>query len=105
MSTLAIRVLEAGTMGAAPFEPRPYPRIGDAVSIGTASGDGRKGYYFEGVVVERRRRALNTSIVVRREHAGFCVDLALRLHSHDVRARSARSCESGAAPMACGCRP
>lgn len=104
MSTLAIRVLEAGTMGAAPDAPRPSPRIGDAVAIGTARA-GRKGYAFVGVVVARRRRALNTSIVVRREHAGFCVDLALRLHEHDVRARSARSGASGAAPMACVCRP
>nr|AAM75975.1 ribosomal protein L19 [Candidatus Tremblaya princeps] len=104
MSTLAIRVLEARTMGAATDAPLPYPRIGDAVSIGTTRGAGRKGYAFEGVVVSRRRSALNTSIVVRREHAGFCVDLALRLHSHDVRARSARS-TSCAAPMACVCRP
>lgn len=104
MSTLAIRVLEAGTMGAAHDAPLPYPRIGDAISIGTARGAGRKGSAFEGVVVARRRSALNTSIVVRREHAGFCVDLALRLHSHDVIALRARS-TSGAAPMACGCRP
>ena len=91
-------------MGATPDAPLPYPRIGDAVSIGTARGAGRKGYAFEGVVVARRRSALNTSIVVRREHAGFCVDLALRLHSHDVIALRARS-TSGAAPMACVCRP
>ncbi|CUX76421.1 50S ribosomal protein L19 [Candidatus Tremblaya princeps] len=91
MSALALRVLEAGTMGAAPDVPRPYPSIGDAVSIGAARGAGRKGYSFEGVVVQRRRSALNTSIVVRREHAGFCVYLALRLHSHDVRALRARS--------------
>lgn len=92
-------------MGAAHDEPLPYPRIGDAVAIGTARGAGRKGYAFEGVVVSRRRSALNTSIVVRREHAGFCVDLALRLHSHDVIALRARNGASCAAPMACVCRP
>ncbi|CUX76675.1 50S ribosomal protein L19 [Candidatus Tremblaya princeps] len=102
MATPALRVLEAAAMGAAPGAPCICPRIGDAVAVGAGSG-GRRGYAFDGVVIARRRRGLNTTIVVRRDHAGFRVDLTLRLHAQaivtqDVRLRTGAQLASGSRP-------